>query len=108
MPELPEVEFTARQLRATILNAAISEVHIYWERTIGHPGASAIRELLVGQRILGVRRRGKYVLLDLGRSHSPELMLTVHRRMTGNLYLLPPGWEIDERSREADPATWRV
>jgi len=35
-----------------------------------------------------------------------ELFLSIHRRMTGNLYLLPPGWKIDTNLRETDPQAW--
>ena len=37
MPELPEVEYTARQLRGAIIGATISEALVFWERTIDHP-----------------------------------------------------------------------
>jgi formamidopyrimidine-DNA glycosylase len=108
MPELPEVEFTARQLRATALDATIGDSHVFWERTIGTPTVPVFRSLITGQRILQVRRRGKYLLFDLGRASTPELLMTVHRRMTGNLYLLPPGWEIDTQAREIDPTAWNT
>lgn len=108
MPELPEVEFTARQLRAAALHAVIRDVQVFWERTVGTPDVPLFRSLLAGQRILQVRRRGKYLLFDLGHSDAPELLLTIHRRMTGNLYLLPPGWEIDTRARTADPTLWNT
>lgn len=108
MPELPEVEFTARQLRATVLGATIRDVQIFWERTIGTPAGAVFRSLIVGQRILQVRRRGKYLLFDLGRTDAPELLMTVHRRMSGNLYLLPPGWEIDTQLRQANPMAWNT
>jgi formamidopyrimidine-DNA glycosylase len=108
MPELPEVEFTARQLRATVLGATIRDVQVFWERTVSRPDNTLFRSLLLGQRILQVRRRGKYLLFDLGSGETPELLMTVHRRMTGNLYLLPPGWEIDTRMREEKPAIWQT
>jgi formamidopyrimidine-DNA glycosylase len=108
MPELPEVEFTARQLRATVLGAAIHDVQVFWERTVGMPDVPVFRSLLVDQRILQVRRRGKYLLFDLGRAETPELLMTVHRRMTGNLYLLLPGWEIDTRTRVENPVSWKT
>lgn len=106
MPELPEVEFTARQLRASVLEAEIGDVQIFWERTIGLPDPATFRALLAGQRILQVRRRGKYLLFDLGRLGNPELLMTIHRRMTGNLYLLPPGWTIDTQTRTTNPTVW--
>ncbi|HLI71092.1 MAG TPA: bifunctional DNA-formamidopyrimidine glycosylase/DNA-(apurinic or apyrimidinic site) lyase [Ktedonobacteraceae bacterium] len=108
MPELPEVEFTARQLRATVLNATIQDVHVFWERTIGTLDAPTFRSLLAGQSLLEVRRRGKYLLIDLGHARAPELLMTIHRRMTGNLYLLPPGWEIDTSLRLEDAAAWNT
>lgn len=108
MPELPEVEFTARQLRETIIGAVICDVQVFWERTIGTPDVPTFRTLIVGQRVLRVRRRGKYLLFDLRRSNEPELLMTVHRRMTGNLYLLPPGWEIDMQARTSNPTAWKT
>src|SRR2546421_13055924 len=102
MPELPEVEHTARQLRDAILGATIREVLVFWERTIGHPEIPDFLAEIADRDILSVRRRGKFLILDL----SGELILTIHRRMTGNLLLLPPGWEIDTSLREIDPVAW--
>src|SRR5205085_971097 len=42
------------------------------------------------------------------RAGESDLILTIHRRMTGNLLLLPPGWEIDTSLKEADPAAWNT
>ncbi len=104
MPELPEVEFTARQLRAAIVGATIRDAQVFWERTIGHPELPDFLAEIAARDILGVRRRGKYLILDL----SGDLIVTIHRRMTGNLLLLPPGWEIDTCLRESDPAAWNT
>jgi formamidopyrimidine-DNA glycosylase len=102
MPELPEVEFTARQLRASVIGAAISSVLVFWERSIGHPNLPDFLAQVADRRIEAVRRRGKYLILDL----SGNLFLSIHRRMTGNLYLLPPGWVIDSSLRDTDPLAW--
>ncbi len=102
MPELPEVEYTARQLRAQIVGATIENGQVFWERIIGHP---ALVDFLAGvaeREIKAVRRRGKFLVLDL----SGGSFLSIHRRMTGNLLLLPPGWEIDSSLREGDPLAW--
>jgi formamidopyrimidine-DNA glycosylase len=102
MPELPEVEYTARQLRASVIGATISNALVFWERTIGHPGLPKFLHQVADRRIEAVRRRGKYLLLDL----QGELFLSIHRRMTGNLHLLPPGWEIDSSLQKTDPKAW--
>lgn len=102
MPELPEVEYTARQLRASVVGAVIREAQVFWERSIGHPQVSEFLVETSERRIEGVRRRGKFLLLDL----SGNLFLSIHRRMTGNFLLLPAGWEIDTSLRERDPQAW--
>lgn len=102
MPELPEVEYTARQLRESVVGAIIRNALVFWDRTIGHPDLPDFLAEIAERRIEGVRRRGKFLVLDL----NGDLLLTVHRRMTGNLLLLPPGWEIDVSLRETSPAAW--
>jgi formamidopyrimidine-DNA glycosylase len=104
MPELPEVEHTARQLREAIIGATIREILVFWERTIGHPELPDFLAEVDERDIQNVRRRGKFLILDL----SGELILTIHRRMTGNLLLLPPGWEIDTSLKTSDPVTWNI
>lgn len=104
MPELPEVEHTARQLREEIIGATIHEILVFWERSIGHPDLPDFKAEVADREILSVRRRGKFLILDL----SGELILTIHRRMTGNLLLLPPGWEIDTSLKTSDPFTWNI
>jgi formamidopyrimidine-DNA glycosylase len=102
MPELPEVEYTARQLRASVVGATIREAQVFWERTIGHPIVPDFLAAIAGRRIEGVRRRGKFLLIDV----SGGLFLSIHRRMTGNFLLLPSGWTIDTSLRERDRAMW--
>lgn len=104
MPELPEVEYTARQLRGAIVGATISKALVFWERTIGHPDVPDFLAEIADRCIPGVRRRGKFLIVDL----SGELILTIHRRMTGNLLLLPPGWEIDTSLKTTDPVAWNI
>ncbi len=104
MPELPEVEYTARQLRASIIGATISEAYVFWERTVGYPALPDFLAEIRGRRIEAVRRRGKFLLIDL----SGDLFLSIHRRMSGNFLLLPPGWEIDTSLRETDQVVWNT
>ena len=104
MPELPEVEYTARQLREAIIGATINEILVFWERTIGHPDLADFQAEVADREILDVRRRGKYLILDL----SGELIITIHRRMTGNLLLVSPDWEIDTSLKTSDPFNWNI
>ena len=87
MPELPEVEvtrlsFASRIAGAQVLNVAMGKA-LRWPL-----GCSAAG--LQGRQVLGVRRRGKYLLLDLSQG-----LLLIHLGMSGSLSfgqaLSPPG-----------------
>ena len=81
MPELPEVEVTRRSFADRIASARILALQmgkpLRWP--LGVAAAS-----LVGQQIWGVRRRGKYLLLDLEQG-----LLLVHLGMSGSLNFAP-------------------
>lgn len=85
MPELPEVEVTRRGFADRIAGAQVLAVRL------GKPlrwALSVAPDELAGCRVLGVRRRGKYLLLDLDRG-----LLLMHLGMSGSLRFdaeLPP------------------
>jgi formamidopyrimidine-DNA glycosylase len=83
MPELPEVETVVRTLRPQIVGRPIRSL---W--TSGHSLRMArkldharLRETSVGATIRAVRRRGKYILVDLDSGRG----VLVHLGMTGRL-----------------------
>lgn len=86
MPELPEVETIARDLRRDLVGKRIVDVEVRWERTVATPPAAELKPALVGRQIMGADRRGKYLLFSL----SGEQMLIVHLRMTGQLHVVGP------------------
>jgi formamidopyrimidine-DNA glycosylase len=82
MPELPEVETTIAELRAGgLVGSTITETTIGWERTVGG-NAAEFRERVLHARIVGIGRRGKYIVMPL----HPEGTLLGHLRMSGRLY----------------------
>jgi formamidopyrimidine-DNA glycosylase len=86
MPELPEVEITARGLAALLPGRRIAEVaQLDWEPMLGGLPAAAFAAALTGAVVTGVDRRGKLVLvrLDGGRT------LAIHRKMSGNVLFYP-------------------
>ena len=80
MPELPEVEVIAQRLRDCVLGETIVHAEVRWARSVATPSVEAFERQVVGLTIRAVRRRGKFVLLDL-----PPKSLIVHLRMTGRL-----------------------
>ncbi len=91
MPELPEVETIARQLRSLVVGREISEFESRWVRLTEPVPADHVAAQLRGRRIIGVRRRGKFVVFDLDGGDA----LVVSLRMTGKL--LYDVDDVDER-----------
>ena len=88
MPELPEVQTVVDELQQRLVGRCFaSGASFDLARTAGHPAAEAFSARLAGRCIIGVRRRGKYILIDLD-SHE---LLVIHLRMTGNLHFAPAG-----------------
>ncbi len=81
MPELPEVETVARDLRAAVLGRRFDSVDLIRGDVVRLPEPDAFRTLLTGQSVVSVDRRGKFLLLGL--DSGDELM--VHLGMTGHL-----------------------
>lgn len=86
MPELPEVETIARNLRQggqgylPLVGRKIIAVDLLWQRTLATPGADEFASRLPGRQIFDVSRRGKYLVLRLDEGY-----LLFHLRMSGDL-----------------------
>ena len=83
MPELPEVETTRRGIAPALEGRRIRTV-IVREPRLRWPVPRNLNRLLTGQRVRQVRRRAKYLLIDLERGS-----LIVHLGMSGSLRVLP-------------------
>lgn len=81
MPELPEVETVARDLRGAITGRRIEHVTVDRPDVVRYPDGRTLPALLAGQRFEAVERRGKYLFLGL--DSGDEMM--VHLGMTGHL-----------------------
>lgn len=77
MPELPEVEVTRRSFADRIAGARVLALHL--GKPLRWP-LGVDPELLKGRRVIGVRRRGKYLLMDLDQG-----LLLWHLGMSGSL-----------------------
>ncbi len=86
MPELPEVEYVARQLREALVGRGITDAHVFWPRAIANMRPEDFVARLAGRRVTGIGRRGKYLLVMLEDGD----VLVIHRRMSGNLLFAAP------------------
>lgn len=89
MPELPEVEVCRRGLAPELLGAQIEQVIIRSPK-LRHVIPVELGDLLPGCRIVGLRRRGKYLLIDC-RSDAVQGSLLVHLGMSGSLRFVAHG-----------------
>ncbi|WP_138514493.1 bifunctional DNA-formamidopyrimidine glycosylase/DNA-(apurinic or apyrimidinic site) lyase [Rhodoferax bucti] len=103
MPELPEVEVTRRSFADRITGATIQSA------CMGKPLRWPLQcepAALVGMRVRGVRRRGKYLLVDLSGG-----LLLVHLGMSGSVIFdrqLPPAGVHDHFDLVTDLGTLRL
>jgi formamidopyrimidine-DNA glycosylase len=85
VPELPEVEITARLIGAAVSGAEIESVLA--------PGINAVKTFdpplhgLAGGDFAGIRRRGKLFLIDLDTPENQQYTLLVHLMSAGRLQL---------------------
>src|SRR5437879_480775 len=94
MPELPEVETVARDLRPQLSGRRIESVQLTREpairgRLVRYPNPTRFLRGLRGRTIRSVDRRGKYLVLPLDKDGE---RLVVHLGMTGHLRV----WEPEE------------
>jgi len=94
MPELPEVETIVRSLRPSIIGRVISCAELLDRSLLRRPdraGLGAVR----GRRVVGVRRRGKMILIacDVG------LTLVFHLKMTGQILIASGSDSPDKHTR---------
>ena len=88
MPELPEVDVTRLSFADRIAGARVQDVRL--GKPLRWP-LGCDPDQLLGHTVAGVRRRGKYLLLDL----QPAGLLVMHLGMSGSVvfdpHLPPPG-----------------
>ncbi|RAV33807.1 bifunctional DNA-formamidopyrimidine glycosylase/DNA-(apurinic or apyrimidinic site) lyase [Corynebacterium heidelbergense] len=91
MPELPEVETVRRGLHDHLIGARFEAVNVRHPRAArSHTTPEDLGELLVGRRIIGAQRRGKYLWLPLDGDRPQALF--VHLGMSGQMLIqAPPG-----------------
>ncbi len=99
MPELPEVETVARDLRGLVVGARVSGVRVGWLRTLRSGDVEAFERAVVGRTIVETSRRAKLVVLELDGGAGPDgvpmpddgLVITIHLKMTGQLFVVRAG-----------------
>jgi len=91
MPELPEVEVVRRGLQDRVAGKTITAVRVHHPRAVRRheAGPADLTAQLLGARIVGTDRRGKYLwlLLDTEPGSGSDTALVVHLGMSGQMLL---------------------
>jgi formamidopyrimidine-DNA glycosylase len=87
MPELPEVETIARELKPLVLGVTITGFETDWPKAIKHPDPDAFATGVAGRTVMEVSRRAKWLVLEL----SGGMVLAIQVKMTGQVFVLPTG-----------------
>jgi formamidopyrimidine-DNA glycosylase len=87
MPELPEVETVARHISPKLKGLEVSGARLLFSRLLREKSPDSLVKLK-GRRVIGVRRRGKMLLIDF----EGEMSLLFHFKMTGQ-FLFSSGSE---------------
>ena len=82
MPELPEVTTIIGVLKPILIGKKLEKVTVYRDKNI-FSGAREFEEKLSGTTILGISRKGKYLIFDCDH----DLAFECHLRMEGKFYL---------------------
>lgn len=82
MPELPEVETVRRGLAPVMEGAVIAQADVN-RPDLRWPFPDNMADRLTGQKVLGLRRRSKYILADLQSGES----LLIHLGMSGRMLI---------------------
>jgi formamidopyrimidine-DNA glycosylase len=114
VPELPEVEIVRRRLHPNVFDRTVVAVEVA-DATVSPSSEAQLRDALVGRRVVGTSRRGKWLIIELrspatagkgagspdtateGAAGSTDIMpggpidmlVVVHLRMTGRLLFEP-------------------
>lgn len=90
MPELPEVETICRGISPLILGLKINSV-IVRNHKLRWPIPENLPQILIGQCIRNIKRRGKYILLE-----TTNGTLIIHLGMSGSLQVKPKEHALDK------------
>jgi formamidopyrimidine-DNA glycosylase len=107
MPELPEVETVKRGLERAIVGATITGVDATVETLRTAVDLDSLRDVCIGQTVVALRRRAKFIVVVFGNARG----LLLHLGMTGAFRVVPQTSPLGDYDRVmwtfADGRQWR-
>ena len=99
MPELPEVETVKNAIAEAAGGGVISSI---WAS--GHkmrwPIPKNIAEMLTHGKVIGLRRRGKYIIMEIAQNNKAQYAMIIHLGMSGSVRIYPE--KLTEQTKKHD------
>ncbi|MDQ1283859.1 MAG: DNA-formamidopyrimidine glycosylase [Patescibacteria group bacterium] len=116
MPELPEVQTIINDLNKKIKGDTVVGFWSDWGKAIKNKSVSVFTKEITGRKILGARRIGKNIFIDLSggparnasRSDAGGKTLYIHLKMTGHLLVKKKEVRSKKKAGERDYSSERV
>ena len=86
MPELPEVQTIVNAMKyggrggSPLIGLTVAEPILLWPNTLAEPEDPALLNALVNERLVDVKRRGKFIIIQFD-----KVDLLIHLRMSGDI-----------------------
>src|SRR4030042_5746388 len=94
MPELPEVQIIISDLNRKIKGDTITGFWSDWPKAVKNISAKYFGNNIKGRKILGARRIGKNIFIDL----SENKTIYIHLKMTGHLLVKSKSYKLQAKS----------
>lgn len=88
MPELPEVETVKNAIAEAAEGGVVTSIWSSGQK-MRWPIPENISEMLTHGRVIGLRRRGKYIIMEIAQNNKAQYAMIIHLGMSGSVRIYP-------------------
>ena len=99
MPELPEVETVKNAIADAALGGIVTSVWTSGQK-MRWPMPENISTVLTKAEIIGLKRRGKYIIMDLAKGNQAQYAMIIHLGMSGSMRIYPKALTEQEKKHD--------
>ena len=99
MPELPEVETVKNAIADAALGGIVTSVWTSGQK-MRWPMPENISTVLTKAEIIGLKRRGKYIIMDLAKGNQAQYAMIIHLGMSGSVRIYPKALTEQEKKHD--------
>ena len=88
MPELPEVETVKNAIAEVAAGGVMSSIWTSGQK-MRWPIPKNIAEMLTHGKVIGLRRRGKYIIMEVAQNNKAQYAMIIHLGMSGSVRIYP-------------------